>query len=283
MVSSRLYGDALRYYESLDLECQQDFEQLRDALSRRFPGAIRSGGLVRHDTAHWDQSGLPTSAEEPPLTALPRSGLADGVNSDVNTGEPRVPIYLNLKSLGNTVKVPTFLLGHKSSSSIRLVSRLTAHSLIIERAHGGTGLSPSSTTRVTTLDLSDKAAVAKAKKTPLTVVPANEAVNDLVGFVYTVHSGEYDVDFRHDVLAPKRSRILYSRGLGNRSVSPEGVRTEAFPISAFLSAGRSAGHREQVGSGTYVTKSSIRIRKPNSYNLKEWEEIGAVTWKITLV
>ncbi|KIO18314.1 hypothetical protein M407DRAFT_32022 [Tulasnella calospora MUT 4182] len=77
MVPSRLYGDALRYYESLDLECQQDFEQLRDALSRRFPGAIRSGGLVRHDTAHWDQSGLPTSAEEPPLTALPRNGLAD--------------------------------------------------------------------------------------------------------------------------------------------------------------------------------------------------------------
>lgn len=45
LIPSRLYGDALRYYESLDLECQQDFEQLHDALRRRFPGVIRNGGV----------------------------------------------------------------------------------------------------------------------------------------------------------------------------------------------------------------------------------------------
>lgn len=45
LVPSRLYGEALRYYESLDVECQQDSKQLLDALVRRFPGTIRSGGV----------------------------------------------------------------------------------------------------------------------------------------------------------------------------------------------------------------------------------------------
>ncbi|KAG8945193.1 hypothetical protein FRC00_010233, partial [Tulasnella sp. 408] len=43
-IPAHLYGEALRYYENLDQDCQEDWTRLRDAMASRFPGAMRSGG-----------------------------------------------------------------------------------------------------------------------------------------------------------------------------------------------------------------------------------------------
>lgn len=45
VVPTHLYGEALRHYEILDTDCQQNWPQLKDAMARRFPGGIRSGGV----------------------------------------------------------------------------------------------------------------------------------------------------------------------------------------------------------------------------------------------
>lgn len=37
-----LYGDALRFYETLDPECQHNWEKLRDAMCGRFPGEVKA-------------------------------------------------------------------------------------------------------------------------------------------------------------------------------------------------------------------------------------------------
>ncbi|KAG9030695.1 hypothetical protein FS837_003210 [Tulasnella sp. UAMH 9824] len=122
LIPSRLYGDALRYYESLDLECQQDFERLQDALHRRFPGVIRSGGIVRHSAIKWDQSGLPTSAEAPPLPvshmAHPPSEVTDDKERDRgdNTGK-RTSKYL--KNLRSTIVVPSLSFLRKTPTPVR--------------------------------------------------------------------------------------------------------------------------------------------------------------------
>lgn len=90
LIPTLLYGDALRYYESLPSDCQDDWLQLRDAMVRRFPGPVLSGGVsrpARHAKANshyqyyrviqiiarsptqWEQSGVSTAAQPPPMTA----------------------------------------------------------------------------------------------------------------------------------------------------------------------------------------------------------------------
>ncbi|KAG8916141.1 hypothetical protein FRC01_003334 [Tulasnella sp. 417] len=68
VVPAYLYGEALRHYESLDQDCQDDWARLQDAMAGRFPGAVRSGGVVRRSTTQWDEDGLRTLVDAPPLT-----------------------------------------------------------------------------------------------------------------------------------------------------------------------------------------------------------------------
>ncbi|KIO18313.1 hypothetical protein M407DRAFT_32021 [Tulasnella calospora MUT 4182] len=68
---AHLYGHALRYYESLHPVFKQDWERLRDVMTSRFPGPLRSGGLVRRTETRWEEHGLWTVAEAPPPTATP--------------------------------------------------------------------------------------------------------------------------------------------------------------------------------------------------------------------
>lgn len=50
-VPSHLYGDALRYYETLDPDCQCDWSRLRSVMNRKFPGALGKE-KVRHFTSN---------------------------------------------------------------------------------------------------------------------------------------------------------------------------------------------------------------------------------------
>lgn len=284
LIPSRLYGDALRYYENLDLECQQDFEQLQDALRRRFPGVVRSGGIVRHSAIKWDQSGLATSAEAPPLPvshmALPASEVADDEerNRADNTGK-RASKYL--KNLRNTIVVPSIPFLRRTPTPVRPRPPLTVRSFLIEEAHGGSQWKPSSTTQIISLDMSDEAVLEMAKKIPLTVIPTQRAINYRVGFAYSVHFGELSFSFRHHVLEPKQSRIMHSRVIGKRLASPEGMGAETYPLSDFLAA-RTSWNRNQFDPGTYVIKSSIESWSLSTSSVRERDEIGAITWKIEL-
>ncbi|KAG8944692.1 hypothetical protein FRC04_001591, partial [Tulasnella sp. 424] len=69
IIPTHLYGEALRFYETLDLDCQQDWCQLWGVMARRFPRTIRNGGLVRRSTTEWDEDGLPTLAVTPPISS----------------------------------------------------------------------------------------------------------------------------------------------------------------------------------------------------------------------
>ncbi|KAG9048549.1 hypothetical protein FS837_012618 [Tulasnella sp. UAMH 9824] len=105
LIPSRLYGEALRYYESLDPECQQDYEQVRDALTQRFPGTIRNDGITQHATVAENQSWLSTPAEAPPLTspqlALPLSVAAGPGGSDVKPTEKVTTVDHSLSNAGS--------------------------------------------------------------------------------------------------------------------------------------------------------------------------------------
>lgn len=45
ILPAHLYGPALRYYESLHPVFLDDWERLRDVMTFRFPGPLRSGGV----------------------------------------------------------------------------------------------------------------------------------------------------------------------------------------------------------------------------------------------
>lgn len=67
------------------------------------------------------------------------------------------------------------------------------------------------------------------------------------------------------------SEFPYYVPLGRRSVSPEGARTEAYPISKLLTAAR-MGWPEQIDPGTCVIKSSMGFRHPrDTTHWKDWD------------
>ncbi|KAG8892719.1 hypothetical protein FRC00_011658 [Tulasnella sp. 408] len=74
IVPSFLFGAALRYYETLDSDCQHEWSLLRDAMAGRFPGGIRSGGTIQRSVMQWDEDGLKTPAQAPPITAATPMG-----------------------------------------------------------------------------------------------------------------------------------------------------------------------------------------------------------------
>ncbi|KAG8919505.1 hypothetical protein FRC01_001265 [Tulasnella sp. 417] len=217
VVPTHLYGEALRYYETLDSGCQLDWAQLRDAMARRFPGAIGSGGLVRRSTMQWDEYGLPTEAVPPPVTSSRLEVPEVVVDEPENPGSSEHGLKqkgssLSLSSLKGRLRLPSF-----SRSPSRTVMELpavvpyvTVQSMFIEYLHAGVNWGPISRTVHATVDLSDPQAVAAARTTPLITIPSSDD-NDYwrVGFTYTLLHGERSIDFCHEVLAPRKSKKYF--------------------------------------------------------------------------
>ncbi|KAG8944693.1 hypothetical protein FRC04_001592 [Tulasnella sp. 424] len=168
VVPTYLYGEALRFYETLDPDCQEDWAQLRSKMVRRFPGIIRSGGLVRRSTTQWDEEGLPTLAKAPPTTSSKLAILVPVIDEAEDTAsDPQEDAlgqrrsFLSLSVLKGRLRVPSFsrALGRPGTP---LQPYVTVHSMFISSTYGGTDLIP-----ICTVDLSDPQAVAAAKKAPL--------------------------------------------------------------------------------------------------------------------
>ncbi|KAG8902318.1 hypothetical protein FRC01_009619, partial [Tulasnella sp. 417] len=218
VVPTHLYGEALRYYESLDPACQLDWSQLRHLMARRFPGKIRSGGFIRRSTLHWDEDGLSTMAESPPLTSsrLAVSGTTIDEAEELGFsefGSRQKGPHLSLSSL-RRLRVPSFSRSPKRPEP-SAEPYVTVNSLIIQYAHGGTKWKPISTSIQVEVDLTNPQAVAAAKKAPIITIPSNEdSERYLVGFMFTVQHGVRSIDFCHKVLSPRKSRVEYLQTSG---------------------------------------------------------------------
>ncbi|KAG8896488.1 hypothetical protein FRC00_005876, partial [Tulasnella sp. 408] len=88
-VPSHLYGDALRYYETLDPDCQYDWSQLLQAMTRRFPGPLKKGEIIPWSTMQ-GEVGLRTLAQAPPVTSIlqgPKGAISKEGHSGSADGE----------------------------------------------------------------------------------------------------------------------------------------------------------------------------------------------------
>ncbi|KAG8915712.1 hypothetical protein FRC00_001084 [Tulasnella sp. 408] len=182
ILPAHLYGPALRYYESLHPVFLGDWERLRDVMTFRFPGPLRSGGLVWRSATRWDEDGLRTIADAPPRWATP---LMSSGNKPIQKLLFEIPQKEEIFAKGQG-------------------SQVTVHALYIESDYGGTIWSPPHPTALEAkVDLNDQQAVLAAKKDPLITILASHAKGYRIGFLYSVNYGEHEINFWHNILAPK--------------------------------------------------------------------------------
>ncbi|KIO18317.1 hypothetical protein M407DRAFT_32025 [Tulasnella calospora MUT 4182] len=292
VVPTHLYGEALRYYETLDPDCQQDWSELRDAMARRFPGSIRSGGLVRRSTLQWDEYGLPTTAESPPVTSARLAVPATEVDEPKNSGPGERVLKPkrsspSLSSLRGRLRMPSFSQSpsRTATETPPLEPYVTVHSMFIDYAHGGVKWSPLYHTVHATVDLTDPQAVAAAKRAPLITIPSSDDNESYrVGFTYTVLRDERVVDFCHKVLAPRRFKLDYFQQTGEQTVSPTRQSSEAFPVTNIIYDHKSPYFpRKKSPPGRYTIQSHLRSRTPGKWEASEIEHVGEITWILQVV
>ncbi|KAG8919506.1 hypothetical protein FRC01_001266 [Tulasnella sp. 417] len=175
-IPSHLYGGALRYYESLDSECQHDWSQLRNVMARRFPGPLQKDKVWYYLI---DQDSLSTLAEAPPITSPMLKALGPAIleqeehsGSADNEGDHDEKSYIFFSSLKERIRV------HFSAPSPTLMDRpqeprITIHSMIIEYGHGGTIWAPQSIVPRVGVNLGDSQSVAACRAGPLITIPSN--------------------------------------------------------------------------------------------------------------
>ncbi|KIO18316.1 hypothetical protein M407DRAFT_32024 [Tulasnella calospora MUT 4182] len=294
VVPTHLYGEALRYYEALDPDCQQHWSQLRDVMARRFPGAIRSGGLVRRSPTQWEEDGLPTMAESPPLTSS-KLAVPDAAIDVVE--EPTSPedvlrhktsctfIFSKSQSNGNFTGMVcdqlAELIRDLAGECLFKEPYVTVHSMFIQYAHGGTKWKPISTSLQVEVDLTDPLAVAAAKKAPLITIPSNDdSERYLVGFTYNVLRGHRFIDFCHKVLAPRKFKTDYLQLSGQQTVSPTRQLSQAYSVTDFVyNHNNPYTPRKRPPTGTYTIQSHLKSRMLAS----EIEILGEITWILEIV
>ncbi|KAG9048550.1 hypothetical protein FS837_012619 [Tulasnella sp. UAMH 9824] len=292
IVPSFLFGAALRYYETLDSDCQDEWSLLRDAMAGRFPGGIRSGGTIQRSVMQWDEDGLKTPAQAPPITAAtplaPISVVEVWGPADEESAIQKTP-YISLSILRSKLRLPLFTPSLSQANSPK-EPQVTVHSMFIQYAHGGTAWKPQSTKVLVTVDSNDHQSVIAAKKRPLTTILSNDSADRYqVGYTFTVHHGERIIDFHHSVEAPRSAKTRHIQPTGNHTVSPEcrGRWSGASPITDFIphSASSNAPDNKPL-PGTYVIKSHLGSRKPGTYRTddpsNELEELGAITWMLQI-
>lgn len=215
LIPTLLYGDALRYYESLPSDCQDDWLQLRDAMVRRFPGPVLSGGIIARSPTQWEQSGVSTAAQPPPMTASRVLRPPSIVPQDADQGN------------NNAITKGSYMAGLARSISLLRGSRadpeITIGSFIIELTQGGTVHRPGSAVLQAEVNLNDRMAVLSAREGPLITVNKSAVMLYRVGFTYYVN---YGVDFayyikhgalsigaKHKVLLPKQFKSSYKSAM----------------------------------------------------------------------
>ncbi|KAG8916145.1 hypothetical protein FRC01_003331 [Tulasnella sp. 417] len=265
IVIGRLYGDALRYYETLDPDCQNDWSLSRNAMARRFPG-----GLPKEKR---DKGSLQTRAQAPPTTSATwkAHGVAmkDGSLGSIEDAERSYVFLSTLKErLRGFLSTPSPILTDNPEDP-----QITVHSMIIQDTHGGAIRNPQSYATLVEVKLSDPQSVAACETGPLITIPSNNAARYRVAFTFTIHHGDRIIWFRHEVLAPKKSKIRLLAG--RYTVSPKGQSSAGYPFTKFI-AQHQGIPRETPLPGRYTIKSSImpRVRDPRIDEVG----LGAIVW-----
>ncbi|KAG8955167.1 hypothetical protein FRC04_009625 [Tulasnella sp. 424] len=183
VVPAHLYGEALRFFESLDILCQDNSSRLVSVMSRRFPGSSGTQNPHDHQLSASDDQTMPTLAASPPHTfALYKSpsfstpelsSLAlKGNGSKFNLlARKRSNIFSSWKDKLH-VNIRPFRSKTPPPPRVFTPLEITIHSFFIEkfpfRHHPGPG------TLIAEIDLNDRQAVEKAKNQQLLSVHRND-------------------------------------------------------------------------------------------------------------
>ncbi|KAG8937686.1 hypothetical protein FRC00_002370 [Tulasnella sp. 408] len=206
ILPAHLYGPALRYYESLHPVFLGDWERLRDVMTFRFPGPLRSGGLVWRSATRWDEDGLRTIADAPPRWATPlMSSGSKPIQTETSVrNSPKRKHFASALKITEKLRLPSINRSPSPSHTSFHGAQVTVHALYIESDYGGRIWSPPHPTALEAkVNLNDQQAVLAAKKDPLITILASHAKGYRIGFLYSVNYGEHEINFWHNILAPK--------------------------------------------------------------------------------
>ncbi|KIO23669.1 hypothetical protein M407DRAFT_26871 [Tulasnella calospora MUT 4182] len=281
VVPARLYGNALRFFESLDILCQQNASKLLDVMGYRFPGQRIT--QTQNDQQLDDQT-IPTLAAAPPPPV--RYTFALYKSPSFSTPE--------LSSLG--------LKGNESKSSLMALKRsnifagwrdklhvnirpfrpktppppqtvvpldITVHSFFIEqfpsRHHPGPG------TLIAQIDLNDRQAVEQTKNKQLVSVHKYHTTEYRAGFTYSIRSGTAHLILEHNPLSPKPKVHGNVKPKGPREISPLGPIIRRDAIEIFHQDRSVLPGKYQINS--LVEEGLLETRAVN-------DKLGAIQWWI---
>ncbi|KAG8912659.1 hypothetical protein FRC01_004963, partial [Tulasnella sp. 417] len=198
LIPTRLYGTALRTYESLPVKCQQNCDDLMFAMTWSFPGWVR--GTFASTTSLL--TGLtPTTLAAPPPTSL----TFTREKNDTTNSEQESPLS---RLLGNLSLGPLL----KARGDSQLTPQIVVHSLYLDRVDDlESDHNFKVVTRLVEIPLSDKQAVSKAAKEPILTITAKEAGCYRVGFTFVINFGVLWLASTHSVQKPSFS--IPSQGL----------------------------------------------------------------------
>ncbi|KAG9019785.1 hypothetical protein FRB90_007928 [Tulasnella sp. 427] len=272
LIPTLLYGEALRDYETLPPDCQEDWVQLRDAMIHRFPGPLRSGGIVARSPHHRETSGVSTVAEPPPITTIierPPTPPPKETNNDTGNDSETKSYVAGL------VRRLSLLIGPEDDG------RLTVRSFVIERIQGGTILRPSSVVRKVEVDLRDREAVYSAKQAPLLTIPGYEVKHYRVGFTYCINHANVSIGYEHKVLWPREFRISFKSVIHNVLQSPVRECGEYHALLDVIHHGRPYMASPNFGkcpTGEFNIQSYLQ-----QWTTRRAENIANITWLIDVV
>ncbi|KAG9048555.1 hypothetical protein FS837_012624 [Tulasnella sp. UAMH 9824] len=168
IVPSHLYGDALRYYETLDLDCQHDWDQLQDVMARRFPRTRQK--------EERDQGSPRTLTQTPPITASmltgpKRTSLGEEHSCSAEAEgqkheRPKFSLFAFKEKLRALLSTPIYGPANRPPESLA-----TVHSMFVQYTQEGNMRKAPFTFIRAQVDLNDRQSVAACKKRPLVTVP----------------------------------------------------------------------------------------------------------------
>ncbi|KAG8987623.1 hypothetical protein FRB90_003245 [Tulasnella sp. 427] len=283
---------ALRFYESLDADCQQDWERLQSAMAEKFPRGLRDGGRARLSADTWKRDGLRTRPKGPPTTrsSAPftgqllqkelenegsQSGLGkteDAVVKNV-TEQPELQSAVNGSSSSKMQeRTRTTSLALKDGPSIRFLSRGLSSTSAPEDPHiiVQSLILKSIVTWyfdvIAEVRLDDLEAVTASQTVPLTTVSVNESKILRAGFAFTVLGGTRDIEFCHKIIEPRSLfRTTHVEQVGTQSISPRGGLSEVHWVTDLIFKPKTPRKFDKgMPRGKYIIQSYVRSREPGT-------------------
>ncbi|KAG9049976.1 hypothetical protein FS837_008326 [Tulasnella sp. UAMH 9824] len=294
VVPAHLYGDALRFFESLDIFCQENAANLIAVMNYRFQG----GQKAQTQNDQPDDKTMPTLAAAPPniryTFALYKSpsfstpelsslGLKDKEGKSNFLTRKRSNIFAGWRDK-LLVDIPKFRSKTPPPPQTFAPLDITVHSFFIEqfpsRYHPGPG------TLIVQIDLNDREAVEVAKYKELVSVHKYRTIDYRAGFTYSIRSGTAHLIMEHK---PKGSENTVQGNVqpkGPREISPLGPIIRRDSIEIFHPSRSVAPGKYQITSvveegllETRAVNDKLGGEKQYSSTFKGLEAVLLVTYK----